>query len=114
MSKGPGKLQRFILNRLEEVEWFYLADLLEDDHSRSNYVALLRAADRLAELGKIARWRKYRWLSMPNPKCNYGRKNDLAELPVIAISRLGVDLTNEKELSPLGFRIWFTSKRLNI
>lgn len=49
MSKGPGKWQRAILAELEKREAFYLSELLPGQHTRANYVALLRAADRLPQ-----------------------------------------------------------------
>lgn len=58
MSKGPGKWERSILQTLERVPAFYLADLLPTPHTRSHTVALNRAARNLCDAGKIAmsRW----------------------------------------------------------
>ena len=61
MSRGPGKWQRLILQNLEEYGdgWFYLRDLLSDDFKQSEYLALFRAARRMAELEKAEIW--YGW-----------------------------------------------------
>jgi len=58
MSKGHGKWERAILQALEEVPAFYLTDLLPDPHTRSQTVALNRAARNLCDAGKIEllRW----------------------------------------------------------
>jgi hypothetical protein len=53
MSKGPGKWERAILRALEQVPAFYLTDLLPDPHTRSQIVALNRAARNLCDAGKI-------------------------------------------------------------
>jgi hypothetical protein len=55
MSRGPGKWQRIILDALKQQSAVYLLDLLldQDDNSRSNYVALHRAAVTLFEKGQI-------------------------------------------------------------
>jgi hypothetical protein len=53
MSKGPGKWQRAILERLDQVDYFYLMELLPIDYYRTDYKALHRAAYQLAKTGKI-------------------------------------------------------------
>jgi hypothetical protein len=53
MSKGYGKWERAILEALKCVPAFYLADLLPDPHTRSQTVALNRAARNLFDAGKI-------------------------------------------------------------
>jgi len=60
MSKGPGKWERAILQALEEVPAFYLTDLLPDPHTRSQTVALNRAARNLCDAGEIE---LLRWLT---------------------------------------------------
>lgn len=50
MSKGPGKWQRLILDELGRRSWVKLADLLPADHTRSDYVALMRAAHGLKQV----------------------------------------------------------------
>jgi hypothetical protein len=58
MSKGHGKWERAILDVLKQVAAFYLTDLLPVPHTRSQVVALNRAARNLADAGKIeiVRW----------------------------------------------------------
>jgi len=58
MSKGHGKWERAILRALEQVPAFYLTDLLPDPHTRSQIVALNRAARNLETSNKIelVRW----------------------------------------------------------
>ena len=53
MSKGHGKWERAILRALEQVPAFYLTDLLPEPHTRSQIVALNRAARNLCDTGKI-------------------------------------------------------------
>jgi hypothetical protein len=54
MSRGHGKWERAILETLERVPAFYLTDLLPDPHTRSQTVALNRAARKLLNAGKLA------------------------------------------------------------
>jgi hypothetical protein len=58
MSRGPGLWQRQILSALERYPAFYLMDLLPEEHTRSQVVALNRAARQLASAYKIGmiRW----------------------------------------------------------
>lgn len=44
MSRGLGKRQTAILNKLNECEYFYLVDLLPDTYHMKDYQALYRAA----------------------------------------------------------------------
>src|SRR5262249_10837510 len=53
VSKGHGKWERAILRALEQVPAFYLTDLLPEPHTRSQIVALNRAARNLCDAGKI-------------------------------------------------------------
>ena len=53
MSRGPGKWQRLILDRVAQGDWFYLVDLLPAGYTVSQYSALHRAACRLADAGKV-------------------------------------------------------------
>ena len=53
MSKGPGKQQRRILAALEKVPAFYLAEL-SAGKPRAEVVALLRAAWKLCDAGRIS------------------------------------------------------------
>ena len=57
MSKGPGKWQQMILERLESGG-FYLTDLLPTGYTLANYQSLHRAMTRLETMGKIkvVRW----------------------------------------------------------
>jgi len=59
MSKGHGKWERAILRALEQVPAFYLTDLLPEPHTRTQIVALNRAARNLCDAGKI---QLLRWL----------------------------------------------------
>jgi hypothetical protein len=60
MSRGPGRWQRAILERLHSREQYYLTEILpyHDDHPggfrRHEQMAALRAAHRLAAQGRIA------------------------------------------------------------
>ena len=53
MSKGPGKWQKMILERLEQEDYFYLITLLPIEYDRNDYKALFRAAHKLYDDGKI-------------------------------------------------------------
>ena len=53
MSKGHGKWERAILQALKEAPAYYLTDLLPTPHTRSQVVALNRAANNLLTAGKI-------------------------------------------------------------
>jgi len=55
MSRGHGKWERAILAALEQAAAFYLTDLLPTPHTRSQVVALNRAARNLAATDKIRR-----------------------------------------------------------
>jgi hypothetical protein len=54
MSRGPGRWQRAILDELQRREVFYVRELLSEDPSRSDRLAVIRAAHRLASYGLIA------------------------------------------------------------
>ena len=54
MSRGPGRWQREILAALDQVEAFYLVDLLPDGYTRAQYNGAHRAAVRLDDTGRIA------------------------------------------------------------
>ena len=53
MSKGPGRWQRIVLDAVDQHKAVYVFDLLPSDHSRSDYVALLRAVNRLEDTNQI-------------------------------------------------------------
>ena len=53
MSKGPGKWQRIILAELADREAFHLRAILGRRCTKAQYNALLRAAWKLEEAGKI-------------------------------------------------------------
>lgn len=53
MSRGPGKWQRLVLAALDQQPAWYAADLLPADHTRAEYVALLRAVGALEACGHI-------------------------------------------------------------
>ena len=53
MSRGPGKLQRLILEMLDSYGGFYLAVLADGDFT-TRYKALSRAAHKLQETGQIS------------------------------------------------------------
>ena len=57
MSRGPGKWQRVILDRVSSGGWHYLSDLLPKRHTRAQYKALHRAMTTLENKGKIAVYR---------------------------------------------------------
>jgi hypothetical protein len=67
MSRGPGKWQRMILDRLQHEECFFLAEIvplaaITHDRHRSAYRAAMRAAHRLAHQGVITLdTRRYGW-----------------------------------------------------
>jgi hypothetical protein len=58
MSRGFGKWERAILQTLDQVAASYLTDLLPSRHTRSQVVALNRAARNLEDASKIeiVRW----------------------------------------------------------
>lgn len=58
MSRGPGKWQRLILDRVAAGEQFYLVDLLPAGYTKAQYNALHRAAVTLYEAGQIS-WVSY-------------------------------------------------------
>jgi hypothetical protein len=53
MSRGPGKWQRAILDELQRREVFYVRQVLPARHTRSDQLAVIRAAHRLASRGLI-------------------------------------------------------------
>ena len=54
MSRGPGKWQREILSAVTKHGAVWLKSLLPVTVTRSDHVALLRAANRLNEAGQIS------------------------------------------------------------
>lgn len=50
--KAMGKWQKLILAELKQHHGFYVADLLPVPYSRSDYVAILRAAESLHKTGQ--------------------------------------------------------------
>lgn len=61
MSRGPGKWQRTALEALERVQAIYVQELLPAEHSRSDYVAMLRAIRSLERAGRISVTRYQHW-----------------------------------------------------
>ena len=53
MSKGPGKWQRVIINALETHQAVYVLSLLPEGYTKSDYSAILRAANSLEAAVKI-------------------------------------------------------------
>jgi hypothetical protein len=53
MSRGPGHWQRAILQGLARWECFYLRAVLPPGHTRSDRLAVVRAAHRLAAQGRL-------------------------------------------------------------
>jgi hypothetical protein len=53
MSRGPGRWQRAILDELQRREVFYVREVLPATHTRSDQLALIRAAHRLVSRGLI-------------------------------------------------------------
>jgi hypothetical protein len=60
VSRGPGRWEREILAALDHVAAFYLTDLLPNPHTRSDVVALNRAANNLYAKNKVE---MVRWLA---------------------------------------------------
>lgn len=83
MSKGPGKWQRLILDALERCEWVFVVDLLPEEHTPSDYSAVMRAASVLARQGR---------LSVSGGHRRSGRK--LREFKVAARPSVNVDATD--------------------
>ena len=88
MSRGPGKWQRVILEALEIEPAWYLRTLLPLDASRSDYVALLRAANALWRSGRIWKHDQHLWSGEP------GR---------VVIRRVGCFVTSSKQVASLNF-----------
>jgi hypothetical protein len=63
MSRGPGKWQRAILQRLDTCGWMLLHDVLAVDHTRSQVRACRRALNGLVAQGRVrtARLRRHGW-----------------------------------------------------
>jgi hypothetical protein len=74
MSKGHGKWEQAILEALKCVPAFYLVDLLPDPHTRSQTVALNRAARNLFDAGEIE---TTHWL-FGSPRLSVHRPGDMA------------------------------------
>jgi hypothetical protein len=53
MSRGPGRWQRLILEALGRWECFYLRAVLPAGDTRSDRLAVVRAANRLAAQGRL-------------------------------------------------------------
>ena len=53
VGQGYGRLQLLLLQTLDEHPAFFLVDVLGHPHSRSQYVALHRAAQNLCDQGKL-------------------------------------------------------------
>ena len=60
MSRGPGRWQRLILQRVEQGDWLYLVELLPEGYTNSQYQAIYRAACTLHDAGRIS-WLRYRF-----------------------------------------------------
>jgi hypothetical protein len=67
MSRGPGRWQRAILDELHRREVFYLREVLPAPSTRSEQLAVIRAAHRLASRGLIVvdverqHWKRAAW-----------------------------------------------------
>jgi hypothetical protein len=93
MSRGPGRWQRAILERLQHQEQFFLLEIVPPsapphDRSRSAWRAAMRAAHRLAKQGLIALDNeKYGWSHFYWTGERYLRLNGL----IIARAGLSID-----------------------
>jgi hypothetical protein len=101
MSKGPGKWERAILQALEQPAAFYLIDLLPVPHTRSQTVALNRAARKLEDTGKIeiARWMFAGgdgYLTIFRPGDPSPRRDQIARLKSCTRPARGTDATFNK------------------
>ena len=102
MSKGPGKWERAILQALEQAAAFYLTDLLPVPHTRSQTVALNRAARKLEDTGKIeiARWMfaggGYGYLTIFRAGDQSPRRDQIARLKSWTRAPAGSDATFNK------------------
>jgi flagellar biosynthesis GTPase FlhF len=67
MSRGPGRWQQAILDELQRREVFYVREVLPATHTRSDQLAVIRAAHRLASQGLIVvdverqHWKRTAW-----------------------------------------------------
>ena len=53
MSRGHGRMQRFILDKLARRRWAWLRDLLPRGATKAEYASLYRAANKLADGGEV-------------------------------------------------------------
>jgi hypothetical protein len=93
VSRGPGMWQRGILAALEKHPAVYLMDLLPKPRTRSQVVALHRAAHQLAQAGKI---QTVRWLgrvgysgfiTVARPGYRIDGRRDVSRLSVASVAR---------------------------
>jgi hypothetical protein len=76
MSRGPGRLQRYILDAVEKHGAIWRHDLLPKGASRAQYTALHRAVWCLIDAGRVdATWRRY-----------IGRRYEPYDRPVLTLS----------------------------
>ena len=81
MSRGPGRWQRAILDELQRRERFFVRELLGYTYTRSDRLAVARAAHRLAAQGKLTlETHRYGWA------CRSWQMG-------VAVGRPGVDLS---------------------
>ena len=97
MSKGHGKWERAILAALKEAPAYYLSDLLPVPHTRSQSVALNRAANNLADAGKvnIAPWLAWCDGAPDTPEAIDGRRS------LKTIFRIGCPEPNRRQITRL-------------
>jgi len=98
VSRGPGRWQREILGALEKHPAFYLADLLPQPHTRSQVVALNRAARQLATLYKIG---ICRWM------CRFGHSG------FITVVRPGYPAPDRKDVFEISVASGYGESRCN-
>lgn len=100
MSRGPGRWQRAILDELQRREVFYVRELLPSPQTRSDQLAVLRAAHRLAQRGQLAISAGH-WGWSTRAKWTGDRLESLGAVIVarhdVVIDRIGLRLARELE-----------------
>jgi hypothetical protein len=88
MSKGPGIWERMLLAVLEKYSSAILTDLLPRPYSRSQYVALHRAAYNLERKGMVDIYHpqlgSHFWIAKPGYECE--RRDQVPRLSVEQVS----------------------------
>jgi hypothetical protein len=117
MSRGPGIWQRRILDTLEKYPAFYLMDLLPKDHTRSQVVALNRAARQLASNYKIetlswwTRFGKGGFITVLRPGYS---KPTVKDIPRVSVAHVAPgEACNTYETSVVNVAAGFTKPRCN-